>query len=149
MEKLSSVSLKLKLLFALLVALPVLYIGLSEYGIINMVFNIDDAAKQYNFEIVSILATLMVVPFSLKMFNRFFKTKVEEEVSVIKALDRYFLLSAVRLFALFAVAMYNVVLYYSVENSNIGILCFFICIIAYMFCIPGKSRIEQDLHIEK
>lgn len=149
MEDLKSVSLKLKTLFSLLVILPVLYIGLSEYGVIHIVFSISSPAVQYNYEIGCILATLAVVPASLKMFRKLFDKKVEGEVSLVKALKRYFWLSVIRLLALFVVAMYNVVLYYSVENSNIGILCFFICIVAYMFCIPSKSRIEQDLHLEK
>lgn len=138
----------LKIIFAVLVALPLIYIGLTEYGAISISLSIPDELVKYNYEMASILLTLIVVPSSLKLFSTFFKKRVEEEVSFVKALKRYYILSIARLSALFIVAMFNIVLYYSVENSNIGILCFFICIIAYMFCIPGKERVKSDLHLE-
>lgn len=149
MEKLKSASVRLKVVFALFVIIPVLYIGLSEYGLIHFVFAISSPTVQYNYEIGGILSTLIIVPASLKLFRKFFVSRVENEISIVNAIDRYVRLSIIRMIALFIVAMYNIVLYYSVSNSNIGILCFFICIIAYMFCIPGKDRIEHDLHIEK
>lgn len=138
----------LKIIFAVLVALPVIYIGLTEYGAISLRLSIPDELVKYNYEMAGILLTLIVVPSSLKLFSTFFKKKVESEVSLVKALNRYYILSIVRLLALCVVSMFNILLYYSVENSNIGILCFFICIIAYMFCIPGKERVKNDLHLE-
>lgn len=138
----------LKIIFAVLVALPVIYIGMTEYGVIKFRLPIHDEVVKYNYEMAGILMTLVIVPSSLKLFSTFFKKKVESEVSFVKALSRYYMLSIARLSALFIVSMFNIVLYYSVENSNIGILCFFICIIAYMFCIPGKERVKSDLHLE-
>lgn len=139
----------LNLFFALFVALPIIYIGLTEYGFLDLRFDIADTGVQYNYEIVGVLATLLVVPSSLKLFNWMFNKKVDGELQLQKAMSRYFWLSVVRLFAIFVVAMYNIVLYYSVVNSNIGMLCFFICIVAYMFCIPGRQKMESDLHIDK
>lgn len=149
MEKLKSVSVRLMVLFTLFFILPLLYILLSERGIINFVFNVDNPMALYNYEIGGILATLVVVPASLKLFKKLFTSKVESEISFVKALDRYFLLSVVRLVALFAVSMYNAVLYYSNPDSNIGILCLCICLISFTLCFPSRNRIEYDLHIEK
>ncbi len=149
MEKLKSVSVRLMVLFAFSFFLPILYIILSELGIINFVFNIESPVALYNYEIGGILATLIVVPASLKLFYKLFTSKVESEISFVKALDRYFVLSVVRLVALFAVSMYNAVLYFTAPESNMGILCLCICMISFAFCFPSRNRIEHDLHVEK
>lgn len=139
----------LKLYFTLSVLLLLLYGILSLSGIINLVIPLEGPDTRYVCEVAGVLMTLLIVPFSLKFFNKFFNSKVMTEQSMVKAMRRYCWLSMVRLTSLFIVAAYNLVLYFSVSrDSSIGILCFFISLISFAFCVPTEGRIKNDLNLE-
>lgn len=136
----------LQILFVLFLMLPLLYAVLSLAGVVHLVFPVGDAGSRYAYDVCGVLATLLFVPMSLKLFSKMSQSMVRGAQRLLRALGRYFWLSVARLAMLFVAASYNIVLYFSVDcESAAGLLCFCICLLSFAFCVPTAARVKADM----
>ncbi len=148
MKELARITRILKFSFALFVALPVLYAMLSTSGTVNLVLPLETPAAAYICQVAGVFMALLAVPFALTLFNKLLKAKVMAEQSLTKAMQHYLLLSVLRLALLSLAAAFNLLLYFSQgQRSSIGLLCFFICALAFAFCVPTAKRVKNDLDL--
>lgn len=104
-----------------------------------------DSRLQYIWETAGVLATLAVVPSSLKLFSVLEKKKIAS-APLPRAMRLYRIGSEVRLMLLAVVAYLNIFVYYSTLD-NIGGLCALICITASVFCLPGEKKLKEELNL--
>lgn len=110
----------------------------------------DNIKMQYVLGTIGILATLLFVPLSLKVFNIILVKKIKK-ISLMQAIKAYKFYGSLRLFILAVVIIMNLLIYYS-TLQNLGGLCALIGITASLFCIPSQEKIKEDLdmiNIEK
>ena len=139
----------LQVIFTLFIVLPLLYAALSLAGVIHFVFPAGDVASRYVYDVCGVLATLLFVPLSLKLFSKLLQPMVRGENQLLRALRRYLWLSVARLAMLFVAASYNIALYFSVDcESAAGLLCFCICLLSFAFCVPTMTRVRADIGLE-
>lgn len=105
----------------------------------------DNAKMQYILGTAGILATLLFVPLSLKVFSIILVKKIKN-TSLVQAVKFYKFYSSLRLFILAVIIIMNLLIYYS-TLQNLGGLCALIGITASLFCIPSLEKIKEDLDL--
>jgi uncharacterized BrkB/YihY/UPF0761 family membrane protein len=105
----------------------------------------DDFMMQYILETVGILATIAIVPLSLKLFSVKLN-KVIKEANFENSLKLYQQWSNIRLVILAILTYMNIFIYYMTLNS-IGGLCALIAITASVFCLPGEKKMREELNL--
>ncbi len=106
----------------------------------------DDVRAVYIFESIVILLTAVCVPGSLKLFAVKLKRSIAQCTDKHRALHLYTMWSSIRLLLLALPLLAGIVCYHSCQSST-GLLCAAICLLASLLCIPGTTRIGNDLNL--
>lgn len=146
MKEIKQTLIRQKTEFALLWIIALCIITMFETGIIHEGELAGQATIEFYLETGAIILTLLIIPLSLKLFNR--KLSHFRKLILIDAIKAYQQWSSIRLFLLAIIIWGNLVLYYITLN-NIGALCALISSIAALFCIPDKKRIINELNIQE
>ena len=126
---------------------PILLAVLYETGIFQKGIHQGNAQMEYIFQSVSILLTIGLIPFALRMFNLNLVKRIKE-LPLQQALKSYRIWSDVRLALLFVPAILGVSFYYVTMNTT-NLFCACMALIATLFCIPSESRIKNELDLQE
>ena len=126
---------------------PLLIVVLYETGLYQKGILAGDAQMEYIFQSVSILLTIGLIPFALRMFNLNLVKRIKE-LPLEQALKSYQKWSDVRLCLLFVPAILGVSFYYLTMNTT-NLFCACMALIATLFCIPSESRIKNELDLSE
>ena len=126
-------------------AFPAFYAFLFEIGVLEEGTYAGDAQMEYIFQSVSILLTIGLIPFALRMFNLNLVKRIKE-LPLQQALKSYRMWSDVRLGLLFVPAILGVSFYYITMNTT-NLFCACMALIATLFCIPSENRIKNELDL--
>ena len=137
---------KLKIQYALFFILPLLLVFSGKFLEQQIgVYSGKTTQTGFYLQTLSILFTMISVPFSLKAFHWILMNKMNKKDEA-QGIKSYFFLSGMRLALLQLSTLINLVVYFLTENSTGG-LCALITITATLFCIPTKNRTLQELAI--
>ena len=100
---------------------------------------------EYIFQSVSILLTIGLIPFALRMFNLNLVKRIKA-LPLEQALKSYQKWSDVRICLLFVPAILGVSFYYLTMNTT-NLFCACMALVATLFCIPSESRIKNELDL--
>ena len=126
---------------------PILLAVLYETGIFQKGIHQGNAQMEYIFQCVSILLTICLIPFALRMFNLNLVKRIKE-LPLQQALKSYQIWSEVRLGLLFVPAILSMSFYYITMNTT-NLFCACMALIATLFCIPSESRIKNELDLQE
>ena len=126
---------------------PIIIAALYETGVFQKGTFQDNAQMEYIFQSVSILLTIGLIPFALRMFNLNLVKRIKE-LPLQQALKSYRIWSDVRLALLFVPAILGVSFYYVTMNTT-NLFCACMALIATLFCIPSESRIKNELDLQE
>ena len=126
-------------------AAPILLAVLYETGTFQKGAYEGNAQMEYIFQSVSIMLTIGLIPFALRMFNLNLVKRIKE-LPLQQALKSYQKWSDVRLGLLFVPAILSVSFYYITMNTT-NLFCACMALIATLFCIPSESRIKNELDL--
>lgn len=115
---------------------------LFEYGPLKGM-SVTDTKTIYILEVVGVLASLALIPLSLRGFKKMVDRLDEKEYPEEKIEKIYMICSLLRLEAFFLVVEYGVVLYYLL-NDTVGLYIAVIGAICSLFAFPTKSGIEHE-----
>lgn len=115
---------------------------LFERGPLNGL-SVTDEKTVYILEVVGVLASLALIPLSLRGFKKMVDRLDEKEYPEEKIGKIYMICSLLRLEAFFLVIEFGVILYYLI-NDSIGLYIAAIGAICSMFAIPTKAGIEHE-----
>ena len=124
---------------------PILLAVLYETGVFQKGVFQGNAQMEYVFQSVSILLTIGLIPFALRMFNLNLVKRIKE-LPLQQALKSYRIWADVRLALLVVPALINLQFYYLTLN-NTGLFCAAMSLIASLFCVPSESRIKNELDL--
>ena len=124
---------------------PILLAVLYETGTFQKGAYEGNAQMEYIFQSVSIMLTIGLIPFALRMFNLNLVKRIKE-LPLQQALKSYQKWSDVRLGLLFVPAILSVSFYYITMNTT-NLFCACMALIATLFCIPSESRIKNELDL--
>ena len=135
--------------FIVVWAAPILHAALYEGGADTFQKGIyqGNVQMEYIFQSVSILLTIGLIPFALRMFNLNLVKRIKE-LPLEQALKSYQKWSDVRLCLLFVPAILGVSFYYLTMNTT-NLFCACMALIATLFCIPSESRIKDELDLSE
>ncbi len=131
--------------FIALWALPAVCVFLYETGVFAEGIYAGDAQTEYVLQMIGILLTCGLIPFSMRMFNLNLEKRVRK-LPLQQALKSYSRWSDVRLGLLFVPALLNLQFYYLTLNTT-GIYCAAMALTASLFCVPSKGRIVDELDL--
>ena len=126
-------------------AAPILLAVLYETGTFQKGIYEGNAQMEYIFQSVSILLTIGLIPFALRMFNLNLVKRIKE-LPLQQALKSYRMWSDVRLGLLFVPAILGVSFYYITMNTT-NLFCACMALIATLFCVPSENRIKNELDL--
>ena len=126
------------------VAVLLTIVAVFESDIIEQGTLIGMANAEYLLETALILATLLLIPYSLKLIHRN-KAKLRA-LSDAEALHTYYIYALVRVSILALLMDLGLVIYYMTLNT-IGAFCTLIAAVAVLFCLPSKKELINDLDI--
>ena len=127
----------------LIVLLAVLY----EYEVLPQGILIEDPQTAYMLEVLGVLLVVGLIPFSLRLFSLSLVRCVKQR-ALADALVSYRRWSEVRLALLLVPALVNLAVYYWTLETT-GLLCTAMVLVASLFCVPGKRRMESELNLEE
>ena len=126
---------------------PIIIAALYETGVFQKGTFQGNAQMEYIFQSISILLTIGLIPFALRMFNLNLVKRIKE-LPLQQALKSYRIWSDVRLALLFVPAILGVSFYYVTMNTT-NLFCACMALIATLFCIPSESRIKNELDLQE
>ena len=124
---------------------PLLLVVLYETGLYQKGIQAGNAQMEYIFQSISILLTIGLIPFALRMFNLNLVKRIKE-LPLEQALKSYQKWSDVRLCLLFVPAILGVSFYYLTMNTT-NLFCACMALIATLFCVPSENRIKNELDL--
>ena len=124
---------------------PLLLVVLYETGLYQEGLLAGNAQIEYILQSVSILLTIGLIPFALRMFNLNL-VKCIKELPLQQALKSYQTWSLLRLALLFVPAILALSFYYLTMNTT-NLFCACMALIATLFCVPSESRIKNELDL--
>ena len=124
---------------------PLLLVVLYETGLYQEGLLAGNAQMEYILQSVSILLTIGLIPFALRMFNMNLVKRIKE-LPLQDALKSYRIWGDVRLSLLFAPVMISLTFYYLTLNTT-GLFCACMALIATLFCMPSENRIKNELDL--
>ena len=124
---------------------PLLLVVLYETGLYQEGLLAGDAQMEYILQSVSILLTIGLIPFALRMFNLNLVKRIKE-LPLQQALKSYQTWSLLRLALLFVPAILSLSFYYLTMNTT-NLFCACMALIATLFCVPSESRIKNELDL--
>ena len=126
-------------------AAPILLAVLYETGLYPKGIQVGNAQMEYIFQSVSILLTIGLIPFALRMFNLNLVKRIKE-LPLEQAWKSYQIWSNVRLSLLFVPAILAMSFYYLTMNTT-NLFCACMALIATLFCVPSENRIKNELDL--
>jgi hypothetical protein len=124
---------------------PLLLVVLYETGLYQEGLLAGYAQMEYILQSVSILLTIGLIPFALRMFNLNLVKRIKE-LPLQQALKSYQTWSLLRLALLFVPAILALSFYYLTMNTT-NLFCACMALIATLFCVPSESRIKNELDL--
>ena len=124
---------------------PLLLVVLYETGLYQEGMIAGNAQMDYILQSVSILLTIGLIPFALRMFNLNLVKRIKE-LPLQQALKSYQIWSLLRLALLFVPAIMALSFYYLTMNTT-NLFCACMALIATLFCVPSESRIKNELDL--
>ena len=124
---------------------PLLLVVLYETGLYQEGLLAGNAQMEYILQSVSILLTIGLIPFALRMFNLNLVKRIKE-LPLQQALKSYQAWSLLRLALLFVPAIMALSFYYLTMNTT-NLFCACMALIATLFCVPSESRIKNELDL--
>ena len=126
---------------------PLLLVVLYETGLYQEGLLAGNAQMEYILQSVSILLTIGLIPFALRMFNLNLVKRIKE-LPLQQALKSYQTWSLLRLALLFVPAIMALSFYYLTMNTT-NLFCACMALIATLFCVPSENRIKNELDLPK
>ena len=124
---------------------PLLLVVLYETGLYQEGLLAGNAQMEYILQSVSILLTIGLIPFALRMFNLNLVKRIKD-LPLQQALKSYQIWSILRLALLFVPAILALSFYYLTMNTT-NLFCACMALIATLFCVPSESRIKNELDL--
>lgn len=124
---------------------PLLLVVLYETGLYQEGLLAGNAQMEYILQSVSILLTIGLIPFALRMFNLNLVKRIKE-LPLQQALKSYQTWSLLRLALLFVPAILALSFYYLTMNTT-NLFCACMSLIATLFCVPSEGRIKNELDL--
>lgn len=124
---------------------PLLIVVLYETGLYQEGLLAGNAQMEYILQSVSILLTIGLIPFALRMFNMNLVKRIKD-LPLQQALKSYQIWSILRLALLFVPAILALSFYYLTMNTT-NLFCACMALIATLFCVPSESRIKNELDL--
>ena len=124
---------------------PLLLVVLYETGLYQEGMIAGNAQMEYILQSVSILLTIGLIPFALRMFNLNLVKRIKE-LPLQQALKSYQTWSLLRLALLFVPAIMALSFYYLTMNTT-NLFCACMALIATLFCVPSETRIKNELDL--
>ena len=124
---------------------PLLLVVLYETGLYQEGLLAGNAQMEYILQSVSILLTIGLIPFALRMFNMNLVKRIKD-LPLQQALKSYQTWSLLRLALLFVPAIMALSFYYLTMNTT-NLFCACMALIATLFCVPSESRIKNELDL--
>jgi hypothetical protein len=124
---------------------PLLLVVLYETGLYQEGLLAGNAQMEYILQSVSILLTIGLIPFALRMFNLNLVKRIKE-LPLQQALKSYQTWSLLRLALLFVPAILALSFYYLTMNTT-NLFCACMALIATLFCVPSENRIKNELDL--
>lgn len=124
---------------------PILLVFLYEGEIFHKGIYQGNAQMEYILQCISILLTVCLIPFSLRLFNLNLVKRIKE-LPLQQALKSYQIWSDVRLGLLFVPAILSLSFYYTTMNTT-NLFCACMALIATLFCVPSESRMKNELDL--
>ena len=124
---------------------PLLLVVLYETGLYQEGLLAGNAQMEYILQSVSILLTIGLIPFALRMFNLNLVKRIKE-LPLQQALKSYQTWSFLRLALLFVPAILALSFYYLTMNTT-NLFCACMALIATLFCVPSENRIKNELDL--
>ena len=124
---------------------PLLLVVLYETGLYQEGLLAGNAQMEYILQSVSILLTIGLIPFALRMFNLNLVKRIKD-LPLQQALKSYQTWSLLRLALLFVPAIMALSFYYLTMNTT-NLFCACMALIATLFCVPSESRIKNELDL--
>ena len=124
---------------------PILLVILYETGLYPSGIHAGNVKLEYIFQCVSILLTISLIPFSLRIFNLNLVKRIKE-LPLRDALKSYQIWSEVRLALLFVPAILSLSFYYITLNTT-NLFCACMALIATLFCVPSEARLKNELDL--
>lgn len=125
--------------------LPALLVFMYESGILTEGIYAGDSKMEYILQSISILLTVGLIPFALRLFNLNLVKHIKE-LSLTEALKSYRIWSDIRLCLLFVPTVLNLSFYYLSLNTT-GLFCALMALFASLFCVPSENRIKNELNL--
>ncbi len=108
---------------------------------------VGDAPMEYLSQTVCILFTILIIPFSLRVFNITVVRKVRN-LPLMQALVCYRRWSEIRLALLCAASLLNLAVYYATLNTT-GLFCAGMVFVAVFFCVPSRKQVLSELDLQE
>ena len=124
---------------------PLLLVVLYETGLYQEGLLAGNAQMEDILQSVSILLTIGLIPFALRMFNLNLVKRIKD-LPLQQALKSYQAWSLLRLALLFVPAIMALSFYYLTMNTT-NLFCACMALIATLFCVPSESRIKNELDL--
>ena len=124
---------------------PLLIVVLYETGLYQEGLLAGNAQMEYILQSVSILLTIGLIPFALRMFNMNLVKRIKD-LPLQQALKSYQTWSILRLALLFVPAILELSFYYLTMNTT-NLFCACMALIATLFCVPSENRIKNELDL--
>ena len=124
---------------------PLLLVALYETGLYQEGLLAGNAQMEYILQSVSILLTIGLIPFALRMFNLNLVKRIKD-LPLQQALKSYQVWSILRLALLFVPAILALSFYYLTMNTT-NLFCACMALIATLFCVPSENRIKNELDL--
>ena len=124
---------------------PLLLVVLYETGLYQEGMIAGNAQMEYILQSVSILLTIGLIPFALRMFNLNLVKRIKE-LPLQQALKSYQTWSLLRLALLFVPAIMALSFYYLTMNTT-NLFCACMALVATLFCVPSEGRIKNELDL--
>lgn len=136
---------RLKAEYALLWALPLLLAALYESDVLPRGIYAGHPQAEYLLQTAGILLAVLLIPLSLRLFQLSL-TRYVRQLPLAEALRGYRRWSEVRLCLLLVAALSNLTVYYWTLSTT-GLLCAGMVMVATLFCVPGRKRMEDELSL--
>lgn len=124
---------------------PLSLVVLYETGLYQEGLLAGNAQMEYILQSVSILLTIGLIPFALRMFNMNLVKRIKD-LPLQQALKSYQIWSILRLALLFVPAILALSFYYLTMNTT-NLFCACMALIATLFCVPSENRIKNELDL--
>ncbi|MGL5272492.1 MAG: hypothetical protein ACRC8J_03280 [Phocaeicola sp.] len=137
----------LKIEYILLWTLALLLVILYENDILLAGSYVGDAQSTYLLQSAGVLLAVGLIPITLRMFSFSLVARIKH-LNLTDALKSYRRWSEIRIGLLLVPTLVNLSSYY-LTMDNMGLLCASMTLIASLFCIPSRKRMENELDLIK